>query len=212
MPKKTTILILILAIVTGVLVFLAVTNQGQKPAGPTFAVPTKAPVERTAVLMFNPQNVDISAGTTSAQSVNIIVDTGKDSIAGVQTELQFDPKALTNVKLSPIADSTSFFGPTAVVLFNDVNVTTGRVSYAIAINAGQAPVKGIGKIATLSFQKAATATSSSTTISFLEKTLVTILGENDSVLKSAAPLNIILSQATMSPAFVPVTILPTTTL
>lgn len=203
MPKKTTILILILAIVTGILLFLAI-SETKKPSTPSTTVaPTKKPVAKTAKVFFNPQNLDLSAGAASpTSSVDIMIDTGGSDVAGVQTELQFDPRALVSVRLTPAVDSASFFGQTSVILFNDVNQATGRVSYAIAISPGTNAKKGIGKIATLTFQKAFNSPSA-TQVAFLDKTLVTILGENESVLKESMPLNITLSAQTTSP-FVPV--------
>ncbi len=195
MPKKTTILILILAAVTGILLFLAI-SETKKPQTPSRPVaPTKKPVEKTAKVFFSPQNLDLSSGTASpTSSVDIMVDTGKAAIAGVQAELAYDPKALSNVRLVPATDQSSFFGSTSVVLFNEASQQTGRISYAIAISPGGNARKGVGKIATLTFQKAFNAPSA-TQVAFLDKTLVTILGENESVLKESIPLNITLSQA-----------------
>lgn len=195
MPTRTAILIVILALVTGILVYLAVTSQNARRAPTTQnLIPTEKPVEKTAQVFFNPQNVDISNNsTTSALTVDIMVDSGGQDITGVQAELQFDPKALVNVKLLPGTDAVSFFGSNVSVLFNDVNTQTGRISYATAIPLGGTPKKGVGKIATLTFQKAYGAPSS-TQVVFLDKSLVTILGANESALKSTAPLNIVLSQ------------------
>jgi len=197
MPKKTTILILILALITGILLFLAIT-ENKKSGAPTITpVPTKKPVEKTAKVFFNPQNIDLSSAAGSAVStVEILVDTGGSQIAGVQIEAQYDPKSLANLKLTPALDLASFFGSSAIVLFNDVNQTTGRISYAVAISPKVQTKKGIGKIATVSFSKAFSA-EGTTTVSFLDKTIVTILGENESVLKESVALNITLStQAT----------------
>src|SRR3989338_1527195 len=155
MPKKTTVLILILALVTGVLVFLAV-SEGRKQTSPqTNIIPSKKAVEKTARVFFSPANLDLSSGTaTATPSVDLFVDSGNTEISGVQVELQYDPKVLSSVRLLPTADTAGFFGPTAVVLFNDVNQTSGRISFVIAIGAQQPAKKGVGKIATLVLQKA----------------------------------------------------------
>ena len=202
MPKKTTILILILTAVTGVLLFLAV-SEGRKPQAPKATItPTKKQVQKTARVFFSPQNIDLSSATGSAVStVDILVDTGGSQIAGVQVEAQYDPKSLTNLSLIPAADSQGFFGNQANILFNEIIPATGRISFAIGISPNQSPKNGVGKIATLNFQRNFNATSSATSINFLDKTIVTILGENESVLKESLPLNITLSQST-SP-FVP---------
>ena len=198
MPKKTTILILILTAVTGVLLFLAV-SEGRKPQAPkATTTPTKKQVQKTARVFFSPQNIDLSSASVSTVStVDILVDTGGSQIAGVQVEAQYDPKSLTNLSLIPAAHSQGFFGNQANILFNEIIPATGRISFAIAISPDQSPKNGVGKIATLSFQRNFNATSSATTINFLDKTIVTILGENESVLKESLPLNITLStQAT----------------
>jgi hypothetical protein len=196
MPKKTTTLILILAAVTGILLFLAISETRKPSETPAVVTPTKKPVVKTAKVFFNPQNLDLSAGSASPTStIDIMVDTGGAAITGVQTELQYDPKAITNVRMTPATDATSLFGTTASVLFCDVDEPTpGRISCALAISPTQSPKTGIGKVATLSFQKAINAPAT-TTINFLDKTLVTILGENESVLKESMPLNITLGQS-----------------
>ena len=196
MPRKTLILILILAGVTGILIFLALKSQtGRQPVSTQNPAPTLPTVAKTARVLFNPQNVDLTtSAATPTSSVDILVDSGGADISGVQLELQYDPKALTSVKITPTIDSTSFFGSSANVLFNDVKNDTGRISYAIAISAGQAGKTGVGKIATLTFSKAFGAPVS-TQVTFLDKTLVTILGANESALKETVPLNITLSSS-----------------
>jgi len=199
MPKKTTILIVVLAIVTAVLLFLAVTQGSKQITNNQSATPTPHVVAKTAKVFFNPQNVDLAGSSATPESVDIMVDTGNGEAAGVQAEMQFDPTALTNVKLVPASDASGFFGAGANVLFNDVNPTTGRISYAIAIGPSQASKKGVGKIATLTFQKSFNATGSATKINFLDKTLVTVLGENESVLKETSPLNITFTNSSSVP-------------
>jgi hypothetical protein len=184
MPKKTTLLIIALAVVTGALLFLAIVST-QSPGLKT-NIPPKQQVEKTAKVSFSPQTIEFSG---SSVSVDIVVDTGGSDITGVQAEMLYDPKALTNIRVLPTLEEGSFFGPRAVVLFNEVNAETGRISFVIAINTGDEPKKGVGKIATLTFQKAVNAPSS-TQINFLDKTLVTRLGIEESVLKEAAPLTV----------------------
>ena len=196
MPKKTSLLILILAIVTGILLFLAISQSRKQNTLTGTPIPTKVPIVKTAKVFFSPQNLDLSQGSaTSAPTVDLIVDTGGDEIAGVQVELQYDPKALTNVRLIPAAGEAGFFGPSAVILFNDVVAASGRASYAVAISTGQPSRKGVGKIATLSFQKAFGTNINVTAVAFLDKTLVTKLNTEESVLKETMPLNIVLSTA-----------------
>jgi hypothetical protein len=206
MPTRTAILIAVLALVTGILVYLAVISQSARRAPTTQnLIPTEKPVEKTAQVFFNPQNVDLSSGSaTPASSVDVMVDSGGQEIAGVQIELQYDPKALTAVRVTPDATVTSFFGTGATVLFNETKVDTGRISYAIAVSPGQNSKKGVGRLAMFSFQKAFGAPAT-TIVTFLDKTLVTVLGANQSALKSTAPLSIVLSQTpnVFAPSIIP---------
>ena len=54
MPKKTTILIVVLAIVTAVLLFLAVTQGSKQITNNQSATPTPHVVAKTAKVFFNP--------------------------------------------------------------------------------------------------------------------------------------------------------------
>jgi len=198
MPRKTLLLILVLAAVTAILIFLAIMSQSMRqPTSTQGPNPTLIPVEKTAKVLFNPTSVDLSSTTaTPTSSVNILVDSGGAEISGVQVELQYDPNALRNVVLTPTVDATGFFGSSASVLFNDVKQDTGRISYAVAISQGQGGKAGVGKIATLTFTKGLGAIRT-TQITFLDKTLVTILGANDSALKETVPLSITFTNDTI---------------
>ncbi|OIP57640.1 MAG: hypothetical protein COX79_04030 [Candidatus Levybacteria bacterium CG_4_10_14_0_2_um_filter_36_16] len=193
MPKKTTLLIIILAITTTVLVILAITSdQSIKPVvqKPSIA-PTIAAVVKSTTLSFAPALIDASGSTPV--SVDILADTSNDEISGIQVELTYDPKVITNVKIAAPLDA-SFFG-LGKVLLSEVDPTLGRVSYFFFTNSNQKGIKGAGKIATVTFQKATTALlPAQTFISFVNKTMVTKFGVSESVLKQTTPLEITLQQ------------------
>lgn len=202
MPKKTTILILILAVITGLLVFLAIRETQPKNTATApvekIVVPTKA-VPKTAVLSFSPTTLDLST-TSTPTPVDIVLDTGTSQVTGVQLEITFDPNAVTNLKISS-PDNSLFGGKTDnIVLINDVNLSTGRVSFAVAATPGKS-VKGVGKIATLTVQKTFGTDMNTSQIGFLDKTMVVMPGINDSILKSSTPLTIqLLPGRTPSPS------------
>lgn len=214
MHKQTIILIVILALVSGVLIFLAITNQDILKNNQSKVVPSVAPVKKTTKVFFNPANIDLSASTASpTSSVSIMVDTGGEQIAGVQAEMQYDPKAITDVKLIPAAGSTDFFGPNSTILQNDIVSTTGRISFAIGISPTEDGKSGVGKIATVTFKKAVGAPATSM-ITFIDKTLASQLNVNESVLKETTPLTITISnfQPTQArPVVSPSTFIQTTT-
>lgn len=203
MPRKTTILIVILAVVTTVLVILAVSNENpQKNLTGTKITPTQVQktVPGTAIISFNPPTVN--AGSQTSMPVDIITDTAKEEINGVQVELLYDPKSITNVKIVPPTD-LSLFGPGGTgytILFNESKPELGRISYAIVASQIQKPIKGVGKIGTLFFQKTAGATASTTFVRFVDKTMITKLGSSQNALKQANPLTITLQAVTTATA------------
>lgn len=215
MPKKTTVLIVLLALVTVVLVFFAIssgTGQQTTDTTPETDTPDVA-IEKTTTVYFDPPTVEVSpANESPIYAVDIMINTEGAAVSGVQTELQYDISSITNVRLDPAAGSDGLFGATSVVLFNDVNPTTGRVSYAVSIGQGQESIVGTGRIATLYFEPTL-GSSGTSTIDFLNKTLVTMLGENESVMKEALPLNIIFTNPAPQQEFIaPPIDLPATSL
>lgn len=193
MPRKTTIFIAILAVVTAILVILAIQNE-QSPLRTTETASTPTPtatIPKTTNVTFLPTKIDASAG--GVLSVDVVADTNSDQISGIQLELQYDPKLLTNVKIAK--PDNSLFGATNkyTVLFSEVNPTLGRISYAAAIQPTQPPISGVGKVATITFQRATqtdATPSLQTTISFIDKTMVTKLNETQTVLNKTNALTV----------------------
>lgn len=180
---RTLLLIIILGVCAVFFLFLALspsinTKQISKNI-PTMPIPTP----------FAQSTLSIVPATTSAlpatKQYTIMLNSNINTINAVQVELSYDPKVLTNVAIKV----GSFF-PRPLELIKDINTTNGRVSYALGIQPADHGIKGIGDVATLSFQILPTATVSSTTISFLPKTLVTAEGVIQSVLKNAQSINI----------------------
>lgn len=208
MPKKTLILVIVLTIITSLLVFFALqTNNNSAPKQKEITTtPTKQPIVKSTSLSFDPNNIIIT-NTATTSSVNIILDTENDEIAGAQIELLYDPKEITNVKIQ--TSPNTLFGQNAQVLFNDINANTGRVSYGVATSPNQTQIRGKGPLAIVTFQKAYTSTAKITSIQFIDKTMVTKIGENDSVLKQTTPLNITFINNGYIPPVVQTTNIPT---
>ena len=203
MPKKTTILIVILAIITGILIFLAVRSdrsyKGGKTSMEVTASPTPAIRKPFANLAFSTNPLDVSQSTT-AQSIDIVIDTNNKPVSGTQVELSYDPKVLTNVKLTPPFKSP-FFGTNPLVLINTVDPTQGRISYAVAVSNNDSEKKGNGSIATLSFTVNKFSGVTFSQITFLPKSAVTTFSSQTSVLNISTPLQIIVAKtAVVSPS------------
>jgi len=96
----TTVLIIILIVATGILVYLLAFPSGKTLQISKSTAPTQTPLKKTTTLAFNPQHMNISS-TSAVASTDLIVDTDSDEISGVQAELTYDPKSITNVKIVP---------------------------------------------------------------------------------------------------------------
>ena len=192
MPKRTSLLILLLAVATLVLIFVIVVSPSQlsAPNSNKDTSENTTAIKKTAQLVFAPDTVDITASNAAAtQSVDLLVASGNNSISGVQVELQYDTDAISDVELTPALESS--FGQDASVLFNDLDKKNGKISYAIAINPNSKPRQGLGKIATIKFNKANNAKAIfPSAISYLNGTTVTVLNQDASVLGNAKPLEI----------------------
>lgn len=198
MPRKTLFLIIALAVTSVFLIFLAVSSEKtliKKELTKLNPVQQKKAAKTTS-LYFDPATLSVT--NASPSSVSVSFDTGNQEIAGIQVELSYDPKQITNVATSTPPDS--IFGSNATVLFNEVNQVTGRISYAVAISSAQKQVIGKGKVLNISFQKAYTSNLAKTEIKFIDKTMVSKIGEDESVLKGTTPLNITILNNTFVPS------------
>ncbi len=196
MPKKTTILIVILALITGILIVLAVrSDQTQQIVNNLTTKPTATiePVKPYATLSFLPENLDVSL-VSPIQSVDIVIDSDNKPIAGVQVELSYNPKLFANVSVSQ-PKQNPFFGANPTILINSVDVSQGRISYAVGISPDGSEKSGKGSIATLNFTANKLAGVRTGQFSFLPKSAVTTLSTSGSILKTSIPLQVILSNS-----------------
>ncbi|HVZ58461.1 MAG TPA: cohesin domain-containing protein [Patescibacteria group bacterium] len=193
MPRKTLALILILLALTILLVVVSLTTkQGvptQAPVHPT-ATPTPLPPGHTS-LMFSPSPVTLTKNQQT--QVNVMIDTGGDEVRSVELEIAYDPKVLTGMTIKP---GTFFPNPT-VLPVGGVNTTTGRITYAITPSAFKDSAKGKGIVATLSFYPVLNASSPSTQISILSKSLVSGNVRGQNVLVKSSGTQVTLTSSTL---------------
>lgn len=164
-------------------------NSTQKTKSAT--LPNFDSIPKTASLYFSPPVLNTPSNPVK---VDIMVETGGQEISGTQLELQYNPKILQNVTISSPKDS--FFGSPSdyKILYTKNDPANGTVSFTIAANNRSLAKKGNGKVASLSFTVAPQASVSSTTLSFAPTTLVTIFGANQTILKEAAGLTVVLEK------------------
>lgn len=189
LPKRTTFFIAALALITVFLLYLAIT---QYPAGvkktSVTPKPTPTPVAQTIL------SLELQPATSSSRmrTVDVHIDSGGNEVTAVQLELSFDPAAFSTVTATP----ASFFA-NPDVLFKDLNMKTGNLTYALGITPTQQPVKGSGTVIELQFVPAASA-SGSTIVKILPKSLVTAKGVVQSVLKLENQVTIPLTMTTIT--------------
>lgn len=176
--KRTLFLIFIL--IAAVLGLLALSLQ--RPAPTPTPTPTPISFARTTLSLS-----EVLTSTISAQlSSNVEIDS-LNLVTAVQIELSYNPQDLTNVdiKAGDFFSGSASLGKNPAILLKNVDEKNGRVSYALGINPGENGVAGKGTVAVLTFRKNAASSSTTTTISFLPKTLVSAEGITPSVLRSA---------------------------
>jgi len=196
MPKKTLALIIGLIALTVILLFAA-TRSGQQPK-PTQPTPSTTPAASPSptppaytTLQLSPNPITVStAGTGKAE---ILIDTYQNTATGVQVELSYDPKAITNIVMTPGA---FFNNPLIIPQWNKIDQQTGRISHAQVLPPSQTGVKGKGVIATMTFSRVPNSGLTQTQLQFMPKTAVTQSGVNPSVLKSSAGTTINLGVTT----------------
>jgi len=182
MSKRTLFLIFALSIITFVLLMMAL-YQPQAPKT-IQTVTVKEPVAQTILSFGNPSiatsSLPLSQPADLNYSLPIEIATFKNKVTAVQLELQYDPKILTNVAVVP---GSFFVNPET--LLNQIDVKTGRISYAFGAGIKDPGVIGKDIVANLTFSVKA-GTVGKTAVLFLPKTLVTAEGITDTVLKSTS--------------------------
>ena len=193
-PLKTVLLIVLLALVAGILVYVAVSPKKSNP-GITTNSTKEAKNPADTILSINPSVKDEALSTYSS---DVLVDTGSNTINGVQLELYYDPSIITNVTIN----SGNFFSP-SVELLKKIDQSNGRISYALSVLPGQKGESGKGTFATINYTVIPSLTSDRTSFNFLPKTEVSGENTSGSLLKSTNDGDVIiesLSPTTTEPA------------
>lgn len=205
MPKRTLALIVGLIVLTIVLLFAA-TRTGQQPTKtqPTPSIPAVSPSPTPpayTTLELSPNPVTLTPAGTG--KIEVIMNTYQNTATGVQVELSFDPKAITNIVVTPGA---FFQNPLIIPQWNKIDKQTGRISHAQVLPPSQSGVKGQGVVATITFSRILNSGLNETQLQFMPKTAVTQSGISPSVLKSSAGATIILrDQISQTPQSNPTT-------
>jgi|SRR3989344_9505769 len=194
MHKRTVILLIVLGVLALSLLFFAVflkKNNSRQVLQPKNDLILTS-VEKTVKVSFDPQELSVKRfSSSSATNVQILVDTGKNSVSGVQLELLFDPKAFLSFDIIPAQDSIlGKIDKDYVVMSENVNLANGSASFIAGIGTNNnIPRTGNGAVAVITFQVNPSFTGDSTPITFIKtKSFVTQKNVKESVLSSLTPL------------------------
>jgi hypothetical protein len=182
-----------LALITGltiviVALFVLSFNSSPTQIKVSTVIPTPTPVART-VITLDPVP---SLVTDGQGKVEVKIDTGGNTIFGVQFEIRYDPAVLTDISVTPGTFFTSPLPP-----LNSIDKVEGRISFAASIAASQMPLKGKGTIATIAFSKNPTTKETRTELEFLRNTFVVDKSIRPSVLKKATGTTIQLTSSAL---------------
>lgn len=171
-PAKTILLIVVLALVAGGLTYVALSPKKSSPQ-PQAQTTIVSPADTT--LSIQPSLKDPASKSYSSV---VYVDSGKNVVNGIQLELYYDPKIITNVSITAL----NFF-PSSTEILKKIDQANGRISYAIASSIGENGVKGKGNLAKITYTPVLGSGIDTSSFNFLPKTEVSGLGTDASLLK-----------------------------
>lgn len=121
-------------------------------------------VKADTTLSLSPNPLLLSSETGS---VDVVIDTGSNSVSFVQIKLLFDPKYLSDMRVTQ-----GPFLQEADILNTFVNQDLGTLTYILALPKNTKAIQGKGTIATITF-KTTLKPDEKTALSFMKETLVT---------------------------------------
>lgn len=171
----------VLFIFCSVFIFLSYVSPFQNKTTPPVSTSSTG-VE----LYFQPQVFSIAC--TGTHTSEIYLSSPKQTVSGIQLELQFDPNMLQNVTLTPT--TPNFFGDKKnyTVTLNEIREQYGRASLALQLSPNQIERTGNKQVAILSFTFNPQRVSNFTQVTFLTKSTITSDTSDTSLLENSIPL------------------------
>ena len=188
MSKKTILLICVLVLIYLGFYSLHKMYTQKPPPVPAKILDKNIPspgILTQCALSITPNSIKAVTGKPS--SVNVIIGSDGGYPTSIQLELAYDPKILTDISMTP----GNFF-PNPNVLINELDESTGRISYAIENLPQEKAAKQGGIIAVMTFTPRSGTTAKETQITFLPKTTV-LSGSRTAVIKYGYGTNILIS-------------------
>lgn len=178
-PLRTLLFVILLGLISALLCLLAIKGL-QKTNIANVVVNSEGTLAPETTLSISQNPIKVSTPSGSFYESDIIVNTGANKINSSQIELSFDPSVISYIDIRP----GPFFQNPYVSLKN-IDLSNGRISYAIGVYPGQEGVSGNDIIATLVYYPSDPKIATRTAINFLPKTEVTAKGSLKTVLKKS---------------------------
>lgn len=153
------------------------------------SVSQKSDKNASAKLYFKPDSITSSC-LNSSYSIPIYLSTYNASANNAQIELLFNPDIIYNVLLTP--SSNNFFGEkdSYDITLQEIREKFGRTSLAIQLHPDRTEARGDKPIAVFSFTINSPSSSMSSNITFLNKSTVSSVEKESSLLTETVPLTI----------------------
>ena len=169
-PQRLTIVVAVVALFLAAYVLYTITEQATQKYTQNS---NQAVVHTTTLsLLKNAEN----------KTIYVHIDTGGQSISGVQLALKYDPKIINNVSLTP-----GDFFENPIILENAIDRENGIVFYTLSLPSTSAQIFGEGTVAVIHYNQLST---TATKLIFLQQTKITAKGINTSLLKEATPIEL----------------------
>ena len=178
LPKRNLLIITTLALITIILLTFSLFPKNSSVKQPTanmIPTPTLAPYVKSSLSLSAPKK-----NLNGKYSSDIEIVTAGNKVTGVEIDLSFDPKVLTDVEIAP---GTLFTNPNTIL--KKIDPVKGLVTYTLFADAKQKSVSGEGTVAVLSFSIIPGVKTASSQINVLPATEAIAIGQFQSVLKTS---------------------------
>jgi hypothetical protein len=126
--------------------------------------PTPSPFIESSI-SFSPDTINTNSGKSNEALIEINTQGKYPTL--IQLELAYDPSVISEVSLIP---GTLFTSP--IILLNNIDKKTGRISYALSVPDGETSKQLLGTVAKLIFTINKNAIQNQTSFYFLPKTAI----------------------------------------
>lgn len=180
-PVKTAALIVFLALLAGLLYYIALL-----PQNPRKQTNNALSLKPSATLSIENTKTDKNLPASASQQAlqaggkyysEVLINTNGNKVTSVQLELSYDPKILTDVD---IAKGNFFDSP--IEFIKKLDEKNGRITFALGLDADSEGVSGKKIVATIYYSPLDPSKEVVTSLNFLPKTQVSANGISESAL------------------------------